>query len=82
MDPNLLNAQTATTQITKPASIPHRYTNRLCIKVFFLLLGQRTVQEERLLALHPSALRKGDMEIQGKIPRVLRFGLAVHSSIL
>lgn len=59
MDPNLLDAETATTQTTKPASIPHSYTNSLRIKVFFLLLGQGAVQEERLLALHPSALSKG-----------------------
>lgn len=50
---NLLNAETGTTQITKPVSTPHSYMNSLHIKVSFLLPGQGS-----LLALHPSALRK------------------------
>lgn len=77
---NLVNAETGNTQITQAASIPHM--NSLHIKIFFLLLGQESLQEERSLVLHPSALRKGGMEIQGKTSRVLKINLTVHFSML
>lgn len=79
---NLGNAETGNTQITQAASIPHSYMNSLHIKIFFLFLGQGALQEERSLDFHPSAQRKGGLEMQGKISRVLRIGLTVHSSIL